>query len=85
LYDALSTAKIAAQYDIIYSISSGENGFWRLATRLAIHWFGLQMSRRNQTRKAKPRTGRLVLVCVVVFAVLLLLLRMWVFVHGHGR
>jgi hypothetical protein len=48
------------------------------------------MSRRNQSRKAKPRTagarsGRLMLVCVVVFAVLLLLLRMLVFVHGHGR
>ncbi|MGO9316429.1 MAG: hypothetical protein ACLPXT_12490 [Terracidiphilus sp.] len=48
------------------------------------------MSRRNQTRKAKPRTvrassGRLMLACVVVFAVFLLLLRMLVFVHGHGR
>jgi hypothetical protein len=56
----------------------------------AIHWFGLLMSRRSQSRKAKPRTdransGRLVLVCVVVFAVLLLLLRMLVFVHVHGR
>jgi hypothetical protein len=53
--------------------------------RLAIHWFGLLMSRRDQTRNAKPRSGRLVLVCVVVFAVLLLLLRMWVYMHGHGR
>jgi hypothetical protein len=48
------------------------------------------MSRRNQSRKAKPRTvrarsGRLMLACVVVFAVLLLLLRMLVFVHGYGR
>jgi hypothetical protein len=43
------------------------------------------MSRRDQTRKAKPRYGRLMLACVVVFAVLLLLLRMLVFVHGHGR
>jgi hypothetical protein len=54
----------------------------------AIHWFGLPMSRRDQTRKAKPRTagarfGWLVTVCVVVFAVLLLLLRMLVFVHGR--
>jgi hypothetical protein len=56
----------------------------------AIHWFGLLMSRRDQTRKAKPHTARprfgwLVTVCVVAFAVLLLLLRMLVFVHGHGR
>jgi hypothetical protein len=48
------------------------------------------MSRRDQTRKAKPHTARprfgwLVTVCVVVFAVLLLLLRMLVFVHGRGR
>jgi hypothetical protein len=48
------------------------------------------MRRRDQTRKAKPRTARahfgwLVTVCVVVFAVLLLLLRMLVFVRGHGR
>jgi hypothetical protein len=56
----------------------------------AIHWFDLLMSRRDQTRKAKPRTARprfgwMVTVCVVVFAVLLLLLRLLVFVHGHGR
>jgi hypothetical protein len=48
------------------------------------------MSRRNQSRKAKPRTagasfGRWMVACAVVFAVLLLLLRMLVFVHGHGR
>jgi len=48
------------------------------------------MSRRNQTRRAKPhtdraRSGRLMLACVVAVAVLLLLLRMLVFVHGHGR
>jgi hypothetical protein len=48
------------------------------------------MSRRDQFRKAKPRTSRsrfgwLVTVCAVVLAVLLLLLRMLVFVHGHGR
>ena len=52
--------------------------------------FALPMSRRNQTRKAKPRparprSGRLILACVVIFVVLLLLLRMLVFVHGHGR
>jgi hypothetical protein len=46
------------------------------------------MSRRNQNRKAKPRmvktrSGRIVLVCVVVFAVFLLLLRMLLFVHGR--
>ncbi|MGD0357085.1 MAG: hypothetical protein ABSA73_05690 [Terracidiphilus sp.] len=48
------------------------------------------MSRRNQIRRAKPhtagaRSGRLVLACVVVFAVLLLLLRMLLYVHGHGH
>jgi hypothetical protein len=43
------------------------------------------MSRRGQTRKAKPRFQRLILACVVAFAVLLLLLRMLVFVHGHTR
>jgi hypothetical protein len=36
--------------------------------------FGLSMSRRDQTRKAKPRSGRLVLACAVVFAVLLLII-----------
>ncbi|MGA3160821.1 MAG: hypothetical protein ABSC77_06350 [Terracidiphilus sp.] len=43
------------------------------------------MSRRNQSRKAMPRFGRLMLACVVVFAVLLLLLRMLVYVHGLRR
>ena len=43
------------------------------------------MNRRDQTRKAKPRSHRLILACAVVFAVLLLLLRLLVFVHGHGR
>jgi hypothetical protein len=59
------------------------------ASRLAVNWFRfvlvLPMSRRDQTRKVRPRSSRLMLVCVVVFAVLLLLLRMLVFVHGHGR
>jgi hypothetical protein len=64
------------------------------ASRLAVNWFCfvlvLLMSRRDQTRKVKPRptnahSDRLMLVCAVVFAVLLLLLRMLVFVHGHGR
>jgi len=49
----------------------------------AINWFGLLMSRRKQIRNERPRTGRLVMVCVVVFAVLLLLLRLLVFVHGR--
>jgi len=84
-FGALSTATIAAQCGNLYCISSVENRFRRQAMRLAIHWFGLLMSRRDQTRNAKPRSGRLVLVCVVVFAVLLLLLRMWVYMHGHGR
>jgi tetrahydromethanopterin S-methyltransferase subunit F len=46
------------------------------------------MRRRNQKRNAKtstgkPCSGRLMLACVVVFAVLLLLLRMLVYVHGR--
>jgi hypothetical protein len=45
----------------------------------------LTMSRRSKPRPAKPRSPRLVLVCVAAFAVMLLLLRMLVFVQGHGR
>jgi cell division protein FtsN len=41
------------------------------------------MSRKDQTRKAKPRSGRLILACVAALAVLLLLLRMLNFVHGR--
>lgn len=42
-------------------------------------------SRRVKIRSARPRFGRLALVGVVAFAILLLLLRMLTFVHGHGR
>jgi hypothetical protein len=60
------------------------------ASRLAINWFYLLMSRRDQSRKAKPcqsksRPSRLMLACAVVFTILLLLLRMLVFVRWHGR
>jgi hypothetical protein len=48
----------------------------------AIHWFGLLMNRRNQSRKAKPRTvrassGRLMLACAVVMGAVML--------RGHSR
>ena len=41
--------------------------------------------RRSKARQVKPRSHRVVLVCVVVFGVLLALLRMLLFVHGHIR
>jgi hypothetical protein len=82
-FGVLNTATIAAQCGNFYSISKWENRVWADAPRFAVHWFGLLMSCRNKTRKAKPRSGRLMLACVVVFAVLLLLLRMWVYVHGR--
>jgi hypothetical protein len=41
------------------------------------------MSRQAKSRPAKPRPRRLLLACVVAFAVLLLLLRLLAFVHGR--
>jgi hypothetical protein len=37
------------------------------------------------TPKTKPRSQNLIVACIVAFAILLLLLRMFVFMHGHGR
>jgi hypothetical protein len=36
-------------------------------------------------RQPKPRNHNLLLAGIVAFAVLLLLLRLFNFVHGHGR
>jgi hypothetical protein len=41
------------------------------------------MSRSAKSRPAKPRSRRLLLACVVAFAVMLLLLRLLAFVHGR--
>jgi uncharacterized protein YfaT (DUF1175 family) len=50
----------------------------------AVRWLRFSSALR-MTPKAKSRMQRLILACVVAFAVLLLLLRLFVFVHGHGR
>jgi hypothetical protein len=56
---------------------------------IAVEWpcfaFIFYMNRPAKSRRTRPRSQRLVLVCVVAFAVLLLLLRMLRFVHGFGR
>jgi hypothetical protein len=46
---------------------------------------GPTKSRQNRLGHTKPRSQRLIVLCVVSFAVLLLLLRLLAFVHGHGR
>jgi hypothetical protein len=43
------------------------------------------MRRSANFRPAKSLSHRLIVICVVAFAVLLLLLRMAVFVHRHGQ
>jgi hypothetical protein len=54
---------------------------------IAVKWlcfaFTFRMNRPAKSRPTKPRSQRLVLVCVVVFAVLLLLLRLLRFAHGR--
>jgi len=58
-----------------------------IGVSIAVKWhcfaFTFRMNRPAKSRPTKPRSQRLVLVCVVAFAVLLLLLRMLRFVHGR--
>jgi hypothetical protein len=58
-----------------------------MVASIAVEWlcfaFAFRMNRPAKSRPTKRRSQRLVLVCVIAFAVLLLLLRMLRFVHGR--
>jgi hypothetical protein len=73
-----------------FALTNAPQGVWNqtpMGVCIAVEWhcfaFTFRMNRPAKSRRTKPRSQRLVLVCVVVFAVLLLLLRMLRFVHGR--